>query len=54
MPQDRNLDCGQKWREDKQRLHELVCRLNANAACPTPTPTPANPCPAPSPTSTPP
>lgn len=53
MPQDRNLDCTQKWRQDKQRIHTLVCGFNPTAPCPTPTP-PTEPCPTPSPTPTPP
>jgi hypothetical protein len=53
MPQDRDLDCAQKWRDDKQRMHTLVCGLNSNLPCPTPSP-PINPCPTPSATPTPP
>jgi hypothetical protein len=47
MPQDRNLDCTQKWRDDKQRMHNLICALNPGAPCPTPTPMPPAPCPTP-------
>ncbi|MBV8857808.1 MAG: hypothetical protein JOZ02_12815 [Acidobacteria bacterium] len=53
MPQDRNLDCTKKWRDDKQRIHTLTCALNPGAPCPTPTPPDTSPCPAASPSPTP-